>query len=68
MYEGCTGMRFAKLETLIATASFILCHDFVTVDDRDVPYGAQEVPLPDLSQLHWRSPRKPMRLRISKRE
>lgn len=59
-------MRFAKLETLIAVASFVLCNDFVTVNDKDEPYGPQEVPLPDLSQLHWRKPRKEMRIRINK--
>ena len=63
---GCTGMRFAKLETLIAVASFVLCNDFVTVNDKDESYGPQEVPLPDLSQLHWRKPRKEMRIRINK--
>lgn len=62
----CTGIRFAKLETVMATATFILTHRFVTVNDKDVPYKPQEVPLSDLSQLHWRAPRKPMRLRITK--
>ena len=50
----------------MATATLIYTHRLVTVNDKDEPYGPQEVPLPDLSQLHWRAPRKPMRLRITK--
>ncbi|KDN41235.1 cytochrome P450 [Tilletiaria anomala UBC 951] len=65
-HHRCTGIRFAKLETIMATATFMLCNDFVTVNDKDEPYGPQEVPLPDLSQLHWREPRRPIRLRVHK--
>lgn len=63
----CTGMRFAKLETVILLASIMHSLEFTTVNDQNVPYGPNDVPLPDLSQLHWRSPRKPMRIRIERR-
>lgn len=65
-HHKCTGMRFAKLETIIALSSFLLFTDFETVDDRGKRYSLQEVPLPDLSQSHWRTPRRPMRVRITK--
>ena len=62
----CTGIRFAKLETIIALAAFLLFTDVKTVNDKGKPYSLQEVPLPDLSQGHWRTPTKPMRVEITR--
>lgn len=60
----CTGIRFAKLETIIALAAFVLFTDLKTVNDEEQPYSLEQVPLPDLSQGHWRSPTKPMKVVI----
>ena len=65
-YHKCTGQRFAKLETIIALAAFLLLTDLKTVDDKGKPYDLTSIPLPDLSQRHWRSPTKPMRVEISR--
>ena len=62
----CTGIRFAKLETIIALAAFLVFTDLRTVNDKGEPYSLQQVPLPDLSQGHWRSPTKPMRVEITR--
>lgn len=64
-YHKCTGQRFAKLETIIALASFLLFTTQIkTVDDRGNPYSLDTIPLPDLSQAHWRSPTRPMRVEM----
>lgn len=60
----CTGIRFAKLETIIALAAFLLFTDLKTVNGKGKAYSLQQVPLPDLSQGHWRSPTKPMKVEI----
>lgn len=72
-HHKCTGSRFAKLETIIALSAFLMLTDIQTVVDKGNGKGFEEissvdeVPLPDLSQGHWRSPTKPMRIRISRR-
>jgi sterol 14-demethylase len=64
-YHRCTGQRFAKLETIIALAAFLSFTDHLqTTDDHGKPYSLANVPLPDLSQAHWRSPTKPMRVKL----
>lgn len=64
-FHKCTGQRFAKLETIIALASFLLFTDELkTTDDKGKPYSLANVPLPDLSQAHWRSPTRPMRIQL----
>lgn len=64
-YHKCTGQRFAKLETIIALAAFLsFTNQIQTTDDQGKPYTLASVPLPDLSQAHWRSPTKPMRVQL----
>ncbi|CAO1636308.1 unnamed protein product [Parajaminaea phylloscopi] len=66
-HHKCTGMRFAKLETIVAIATLLVhMDDFVTVDEHGQPYSLDAVPLPDLSQGHWREPTRPMRLKVQK--
>lgn len=73
-HHKCTGVKFAKLETIIALAAFLLLTDIQTVVDKGDGKGFQkissvdDVPLPNLSQGHWRSPTKPMRIQITKRQ
>ena len=61
-------MRFAKLETIVAIATLLaFADDFTTVDEHGVAYGLDNVPLPDLSQGHWREPTRYMRVRVEKK-
>ncbi|CEH17926.1 Cytochrome P450 [Ceraceosorus bombacis] len=64
----CTGMRFAKLETIIALSTVLLTFDIQTVDDKGKSYDLKSIPLPDLSQSHWRAPTRPMRLQVHRRK
>ncbi|PWN27518.1 cytochrome P450 [Jaminaea rosea] len=65
----CTGMRFAKLETIVALATLLAySDDFTTVDERGEAYGLDNVPLPDLSQSHWREPTRYMRVRVERKK
>lgn len=67
-HHKCTGMRFAKLETVVAIASLLMAlDDFETVDERGSLYTLDTIPLPDLSQSHWREPTRPMRVRLTAR-
>jgi hypothetical protein len=64
----CPGIRFAKLESIVAIASLIFyLDDFVTVDERGIAYTLDNVPLPDLSQSHWRTPTRYMRVRVERK-
>lgn len=71
-HHKCTGTRFAKLETIIALSAFLLLTDIQTVVDKGKGFAkissVDEVSLPDLSQGHWRSPTKPMRIQIKRRD
>lgn len=68
-HHKCTGMRFAKLETVVAIATMLVAtEDLQTTDDKGVPYTLQTIPLPDLSQSHWRAPTRPMRVRFVPRK
>lgn len=67
-HHKCTGMRFAKLETIVAIATLLVqMEDFVTIDERGQPYTLENVPLPDLSQGHWRAPTRYMRIRVERK-
>lgn len=67
-FHRCTGQRFAKLETIIALAAFLAFTDELrTVNDDGAPYSLATIPLPDLSQAHWRSPTRPMRVQLRRR-
>lgn len=72
-HHKCTGIRFAKLETIIALSAFLLLTNIQTIVDKgsgmgfEKVYNVDEVPLPDLSQGHWRSPTKPMRIQVTRR-
>lgn len=65
-YHKCTGMRFAKLETIIALAAFLLFTNMKTVDDKGRPYDLTNIPLSDLSQAHWRTPTRPMKVELTR--
>lgn len=65
-YHKCTGQRFAKLETIIALAAFLMFTDLKTVDDKGRSYDLTSIPLSDLSQAHWRTPTRPMFVEISR--
>ena len=62
-------MRFAKLETIIALSSLLLyMDDFSTVDEVGNPYTIGNLPLPDLSQSHWRAPTRQMRIKVQRKK
>jgi cytochrome P450 len=64
-HHKCTGVRLAKLETIVALAGFLTWTARIeTTDENGAPYALDAVPLPDLSQDHWRSPTKGMRVRL----
>ncbi|CAO1615237.1 unnamed protein product [Sympodiomycopsis kandeliae] len=68
-HHKCTGMRFAKLETIVAIATLLFTlDDFQTTDEKGTPYSLENIPLPDLSQSHWRAPTRPMRVKITRKQ
>jgi hypothetical protein len=60
-------MRFAKLETTLSMAALLLAYDFQSTDDAGKPYTSDTLPLSDLSQNHWRTPTRPLRVRAQRR-
>lgn len=61
-------MRFAKLETTIAIATVLMSYEIATTNERGEPFNLKNMPLPDLSQSHWREPVSPMRLQVRSRK